>query len=539
MSQPTDSTLIEVGELKHQTHETETKIDVHDLMKPLVDDYIMCKNKSILNCHAIQRILHLLRYYNTIQIANDEEKSILIHTYLLQFTYYNISSVMEDWYHCKKMHLIMQKDVETFVANNKEIQCTNSDSCGYFIRYHRDRSKEIFNDSGKDIDYQRNILMDQLDSIHSYVLHSSLRRQNITPQNKYFPSSDLQLCEDHSESEDETKENAMQITFEQDLWENQPNSISHCSVAQIEYILNYENIIEISDKLKPLKFDIIKYIKDNEFDGNKIIKMQRKPFIKEFVKYFKDNKKLSVDLGKLYNGIIKYDVPKLINRLFLETKQKTLLSHQPKTIKECNIDQIAHIVNSNGIFDDLDKLKQHKCSVIHYLKENKYNGNKFIDLTRKQFITAIAEYLDNDQLKPQISQFYNKIINFIPNEKHENEEAKTSFISNKSSKFVTAAQYSFGKQYRYTKNFSQHPWYIKPAYPSIKQELMQYFISKNEERDEKVLFAAQLETINSMHSDVRTMLVQLVAGEHKDFEDNVFDYLIWVEEKNEHINEKK
>eukprot|EP01084_Bolivina_argentea_P103270 185004_1 len=295
-------------QFSRRSHVSKTKIDECDYMKPLVDDYMNCEHRDITNCRAIKRILHLLRHYDKSQTGDKEETRFSMHEYLLQFTYYTISLVMEDWYHCKKMHLINEKDIETFI-NDTGINCIHDKACKYLTRYQRDRSRDTFNDRKEEIDHNNIILMDQLDSIHSYIFHSSLRRRNMTLQNQYFLAEDI--IEDDSESDCDIKEPAVDGTFARDLWDNKPDSISECNVAQIIYILNENDIMEKLKKLIPFRDEIIKYIYENKFDGEKIMNMKRKPFINEFAKHFNDNK-LKLELGKLYNSIIKYDIGQLI-----------------------------------------------------------------------------------------------------------------------------------------------------------------------------------------------------------------------------------
>eukprot|EP01084_Bolivina_argentea_P049399 90854_1 len=182
----------EIIELKEQKKENETalqfnwssrvyetKIDEHDYMKPLVDDYMNCKHTHVMNCRSMKRILHLLEYYDNLQTVDNTETRFSMHEYVLKFTNYTISLVMEDWYHCKKMHLMNEKNIEIFI-NDTGINCINDKTCKYLPRYQRDRSKDTFNDRETEIDHNNIILMDQLDSIHSYIFHSSLRRRNMT-----------------------------------------------------------------------------------------------------------------------------------------------------------------------------------------------------------------------------------------------------------------------------------------------------------------------------------------------------------------------
>eukprot|EP01084_Bolivina_argentea_P317603 550682_1 len=287
----------EMVELKRETvHQSpgieselnETKINPNYFMNPLVDDYMDCQEQDIINCNAIKRILHLLQYYNTIQ-KNKVEICDLMHQHLLQFTNYNISLVMEDWYHCKKTHFDNAKQIEKFL-NEKDIRCVDKKSCDYLLRYKRDRSRNMVNDYkvNKEIDYKKTILMDQLDSIHSYVFHSSLLAR-VTRTNVL--STNL-LDNDHeSESDrsnklqssilsgviDEIDNNKHEIDIkselEHDVWQNKPHSISQCNTAQIASILNETDIMNNLHKLSEFKSDIINYMKENEFDGEKIINM--------------------------------------------------------------------------------------------------------------------------------------------------------------------------------------------------------------------------------------------------------------------------
>eukprot|EP01084_Bolivina_argentea_P282581 483730_1 len=210
-------------ELEH----IDAKVYAYDFMKPLIDDYMNCEAGYNMNCRAIKRISHLLDYCHKLQRETNDEKNFLMHDYLLQFTKYTLSFVMEDWYHCKKIHFIHQKDIENF-KNNANISCMNGKFCAYLRRYQRDRSKENFDNRNKEIDFNDIILMDQLDSIHSYIFHSLLRHKNMRLQNGYFLP--YNIIENDSDSDSDIKEQITNITFEHDLWENKPNSISECNV---------------------------------------------------------------------------------------------------------------------------------------------------------------------------------------------------------------------------------------------------------------------------------------------------------------------
>eukprot|EP01084_Bolivina_argentea_P103275 185011_1 len=116
----------EMVDLKENRTESVQELDFRDMnaeislnavMEPLVDDYINCTPGYTTKCRAIKRILNILKY-----CSNE-----LIHEYLLKFSNYSISIFMEDWYHCKKIHLIDQNDVEVLI-NNANIECVNDES---------------------------------------------------------------------------------------------------------------------------------------------------------------------------------------------------------------------------------------------------------------------------------------------------------------------------------------------------------------------------------------------------------------------------
>eukprot|EP01084_Bolivina_argentea_P036904 68221_1 len=373
-------------EFKHnESTNTEAHTEtIDDFMKPLVDDYIKCKYEDTIDCRAAKRMLHILQYYNDIKTTNSDEKSMLIHDYLLTFVNYSISLLMEDWYHCKKMHLNDETDIEEFISY-LDTNCVNHHQCNMLRRHQRDRGRMAFN-MRNDIDHKNTILMDQLDTIHSYIFHSSINQSNENILHKYFLSKSHVYNSESDENESDHDEIKRDIQLE-NVWTSQPDSITECNTVQIVFIINQTDTINTLSKLKVRKYEIMEYIKENELDGAKISKMKRKTFISEFVNYF-DDKKLSMQLGKLYNKIIKYDITKFVKN------KHDIWANEPQCITDCNMDQIMCILG-NDIFDSLHKLKQHKSQIICYFTENKFDGNKLIGLQRKPFINLISQHLED------------------------------------------------------------------------------------------------------------------------------------------------
>eukprot|EP01084_Bolivina_argentea_P122254 216656_1 len=73
----------------------------------------------------------------------------------------------------------------------------------------------------------------------------------------------------------------------------------------------------------------------------------------------------------------------------------------------------------------------------------------------------------------------------------------------------TETYYSFGTKYRYTKNLKKHPFYVKPKFETLKDELREYFI-RNEKQ---MLLEKQIKTIKSfpfIPTNVQTILTSYV-----------------------------
>eukprot|EP01084_Bolivina_argentea_P248552 415788_1 len=136
--------------------------NIDDFVHIKIDDYSNC-GQSITQCNAMKRILHLLKYHK-----NDRA---LIYEYLKQLSSnYEIANVMDDWHHVKKTHLQHIVNIGC-LTKYKAITCPSKNKCIYFNRHQRDRNQEVYN-IDKDTDHKNLILIDQLDSIHSYIFHA-------------------------------------------------------------------------------------------------------------------------------------------------------------------------------------------------------------------------------------------------------------------------------------------------------------------------------------------------------------------------------
>eukprot|EP01084_Bolivina_argentea_P208880 355951_1 len=213
-----------------------------------------------------------------------------------------------------------------------------------------------------EIDYKNIILMDQLDSIHTFIFHSMRRR------NTRRAFENIEFKYDNDENNDEKHE-------EEFIWSNKPKSISQCNIEQISWVIN--NVIfdklkqKARDSLTPHKLNIITYVKERGCNGSKLKEMKRKPFLTEMLKYLQGDNQLKGPLGALYSAIMNTDISmlfenkedeitgKILEEIWHndekeEEEQQFIGTDKPKSISQCNVTHIVWIINDH-IFN---KLKQ-------------------------------------------------------------------------------------------------------------------------------------------------------------------------------------
>eukprot|EP01084_Bolivina_argentea_P094696 170259_1 len=465
-------------------------------------DYMDCQHNDhhISDCKVLKRIIHLLSYYSQQQLS--------IYEYISTLKYYDVPRLMEDWHQTKINHLRDEQNIE-WIRMNFNI-CNGIKRCKYLDRYQRKRGNAL------DIDYKDVILMDQLDSIHIFIFHSSLRRNKIKRKNIIFQESDI------NEQEEEKY-------TDYDIWSKKPQSIHGCNLEQILWIV--EN--EIFDKLPPnvtnkiiqYKTQIIEYMKHNKLDGYKLAEMKRKRFATELKKYLK-NSKLNAPLAVLYSTIIKYDVSNVMGN-----NQKNITADiwidKPSSIQQCSVEQILYILKE--VMDD--KLSGYRNDIVKYFEKRQLNGNKLSSMSRKQFVNQLTDYMNNNKFEDLLEKLYKNIIHsdlssFYSESSYIPIISNDKFITKMSSETEigsTPGYYSFGQQYRYTTNL-HHPLYVNPKYMTIKEELYEYFKGINEQGDLQILLHSQLHIIQSSKPTLQPILKQLL------YEQQITDFeVLWID----------
>eukprot|EP01084_Bolivina_argentea_P154905 270004_1 len=379
-------------------------------IEPRDDDY-MC-NGDITNCNAIKRIMHLLEYYKSYQTAlvKNDAKIIPIYEYISSLKKYNISIFMEDWFQCKQNH--MKANGIDYFRNKSEINCDKNASCVYLRRYQRDRYDDInvYGNNNENLDHENIILMDQLNSIHTFIFHYVAKRplsRNVYDFDEYEDAKET--VSDLTNSPINKDEHIISI------WSNCPSSVQECNIEQIVHILNHmfldneKQFAKIIDRQK----DVINYIKNNHFDGAKILSMKRKEFMSQLAKHFKDNK-LKYTFGILQTKLRDYDISRFTKYISNEsasdltnspinkdTQIINIWSNCPSSVQECNIEQIVHILNHMFLDNEKQfaKIIDRQKDVINYIKNNHFDGAKILSTKRKEFISQLAKHFNDNKLK--------------------------------------------------------------------------------------------------------------------------------------------
>eukprot|EP01084_Bolivina_argentea_P291637 501248_1 len=422
--------------IKHE--DSKAKIN---FVVPRVDDYMNC-NHDISKCNAISRIVHLLGYYKSCeskQLSESENEEIIpLHEYISSLNKYTISTFMEDWYHSKTIHFKKDNDFKWF-QNNEQSKCAKN--CIHMSRHQRQRGKEKYNVNGES-DLKNIILRDQIDSIHAFIFHSvSFRMNTVHRQWEDDSSEDIneethqtvtinehenivlesiwtEMVKDEQQTHIESVDNKTLLYSEkqssdeiqnpqedQKYFINGPKLLMECNISQISSILNNLEIFNKSDALLKYKHDIINYIMDNNLDGAKLSKLNRKEFLNQISSHLND-KKIRAPLGQLYNSIMSIDFSVYnVNTEDIELNQDIWFT-QPSTLQDCTLKQISYILTQeNGILSSLNKLNPLKHDIIQYIKDNDLDGGKLLALKRKTFMNNLSEHLNNKKLRVQVRSF--------------------------------------------------------------------------------------------------------------------------------------
>eukprot|EP01083_Nonionella_stella_P172234 590377_1 len=385
-------------------------------VEPQSDDVLCNDTINIAKCNTIKRIIHALEYYKMhhMTLEKDEASVIPLYEYISSFKNYDISMLMEDWYRCKQNHLKTPKDIEYF-QSIEAISCKHNASCIYVRRYQRHRDRSAVRDhhfKNEETDAKNIILMDLLNSIHTFIFHWMPSRFRITemPSLVYDHDDD---DEDDSLDNDGSNEESYQIIFKDD-----------------------------------------EDTQDHQEEETK----QQPP-----------NAPAAADLSK---SLVKDQIERpLVLLPSVHQNGLHLWPNGPIPMTQCNVEQLVFLLR-HEIVDQVMKLKSHKEGIIQYIEDNAMDGDTLLQLKRKAFAAKLTQHFHDNKLKPRFAKLYTQIRDYNnPQYVVVNEP-----VSMEHSKFVTAiantsnnsqlSYFALGEQYRYTRNLERHPLFVEPRFSS-------------------------------------------------------------------------
>eukprot|EP01084_Bolivina_argentea_P147926 258744_1 len=402
---------------------------------PLIN-YIDCSqrndNHDMKDCNIVKRICHLLSYYQhykrNVAKANFCE-------YISYLKNYDIPTMMEDWHQCKNNHLRTQEGINN-IQNMMHINCENTNTCVCMRRYRRHREQIDVSFDNIDANYKNIILTDELDSMHAFVFHSITTNDYNNYNDEKYDNDDYETSNELIATNDESKDIVLDMQAEmdeKDIWFNKPQTTIDCNVEQIIYIVQQvilNNLVKLHEWLP----DIVRYIKKNQIDGEKLYTINRKDFMTNIAKDLNNNK-LRSPLGALRKQVMEYDLSQFNKGV--ETEEKDIWFNKPQNLNDCTVEQIVYMTESI-ISEKLDKLQERKNDIIIYIKENQMDGGKLHQINRKEFMTNIATYLNNKKLTMALGKLLRHIREYnLSQFKQDTEQKQHVKDVEQNNKFVT------------------------------------------------------------------------------------------------------
>ena len=217
-----------------------------------------------------------------------------------------------------------------------------------------------------------------------------------------------------------------------DIWSiNTPSIIEQCSVEQIIYMTQNSQVFQTT--LSPHKDEIIRYLKQNEINGEKFKSIGRREFAHQIATYL-DQNSTTLPLGKLWKDIDEYQIPitMLVRSSASEPEPETeteteaepepndiLWDSKPQTIAECNIEQLQYILahyllTSNS--DKFEKLLVYRSKILKFMVTNEYSGSKLVSVSRREFGQELKKYLGDDETLSKTAQLFSALTDFDLNQ---------------------------------------------------------------------------------------------------------------------------
>eukprot|EP01084_Bolivina_argentea_P262473 443873_1 len=336
----------------------------------LFQNEIECNDKNILKCHSAKRIRVILSQYSNILADKNTtpnnfiQKNIdsLINNKLGNAKYSN-TKLLNDFHHLKHYHDINNDNKQfeimyNYLLENNTINACAMNSCSTIKRHYRNKNT------------QTNIQIHKLPN---------------------------QISND-----------------------SKPQSISECDLNEIIHIILNDDLIDQINRLKLLKLNIIEFIKENKFDGHKLVNTTRKEFINELATHL-NVKKLRGHIGKLYLMLINYDMAKFAQPVNAETESKS----ESATSQQVDVQNTAKTESLHN------RYAMGLVSRIHVFFMHSYSINK---LTIKEINQIEAQ--SNDNKDEDDGDFENKKLAMTYKIMQQKVQKSSTFVGKQNSKYI-------------------------------------------------------------------------------------------------------
>ena len=126
---------------------------------------------TISNCQCIKRIIYGLKYYSTLNINNDNNKSNNDIYDLIEFCTEKYKFIIDDFTHILLTHNDNFNKLYEYICNSESFECVNNQQCLSIIRNQNEDNIQIDDNliDGVEIIFWR----DLFDTIHCYMLHGN------------------------------------------------------------------------------------------------------------------------------------------------------------------------------------------------------------------------------------------------------------------------------------------------------------------------------------------------------------------------------
>ena len=199
------------------------------------------------------------------------------------------------------------------------------------------------------------------------------------------------------------------------------SELKECSNSDLLYLLEHHIFTKPKHaKLDEHKAQILKYLEEQNIDGQQVSKMRKRAFCDHLVREC-DSKRVRGPAGALYKGLTTMDLSQFpivpmsrANRLNGGSNDQHQMDDvNISKLEDCDAAQIADLMDQY-IFVGLanEALSHRKDDIIECIKSLGFSGSKIRNMDKAEFNKEIAAFCGDDQLNGALAKLYKATINF-------------------------------------------------------------------------------------------------------------------------------